>query len=302
MPDKYRTTISQYAKKELSLYVISTLVELLIHTVAEHLEHNKRIVVPRLGTFIVKPDGKTIVFSELLRSDDGVLHGLLAAKGLGELEIDGMIDRMIFNIRHAVSDGKEYIINGFGTFAAGGNGTIRFTQAKHKSIVQGYIKPAIPLTENAGRRQAKSPITAARGKTDDKAADKTDEQAVKMSRSQIANPDPYLRGLKYDKHKKSEREGTVYVMSGAKPSRRHNMLIVLIAAIAVIGVVSYIFVRFHNNPPQQEVISHDDMPAYAADSLDMAAEITTAEEADPALSEQVSEQADTTAPLSTESN
>lgn len=266
------------------MYVISTLVELLIHTVTEHLEHNKRIVVPRLGTFIVKPDGETIVFSELLRSDDGVLRGLLAAKGLSELEIDGMIDRLIFNIRHAVSDGKEYPIAGFGTFASGDNGTIRFTQAKPKSFVQGYIKPAIPLSDNANRREARRPITAANGKAEAATGDKT-EQKVKMSRSQIANPDPYLRGLKYDKHKKSEREGTVYVMSGGKQSHRHNLLIALIAAIAVIGSVSYIFVRFHNNPPEEVVISEDGVSADAIDSYPISEAELSAEDDDTTASD-----------------
>ncbi len=224
-------------------------VELLIHTVKEHLEHNKRIVVPRLGTFIVKPDGETIVLSELLRDDDGVLRALLAAKGLGELEIDGMIDRMIFNIRHAVSGGKEYAVEGFGTFTAGANGTIRFTNAKHKSVVQGYIKPSIPMSDNADRREAKAPITTM--------YDKSGEHEVKMSRSHIANPDPYLRGLKYDKHKKSEREGTVYVMPGAMQSHRHNILIALIAALTVIGMVSYIFIRLRNDPEQEQLAVSD---------------------------------------------
>lgn len=237
--------------------------ELLIHTVKEHLEHNKRIVVPRLGTFIVKPDGETIVFSELLRDDDGVLRALLAAKGLGELEIDGMIDRMIFNIRHAVSGGKEYAVEGFGTFTTGANGTIRFTSAKHKIVVQGYIKPSIPMSDNTDRREGKAPIAAM--------YDKSDEHSVKMSRSQIANPDPYLRGLKYDKHKKSEREGTVYVMPGAMQSHRHNILIALIAAITVIGLASYIFIRLRNDPEQEQLAVNDSTYTEDVDTPDPAA-------------------------------
>lgn len=272
--------------------------ELLVHTVKEYLEHNKRIVVPRLGTFIVKPDGQTIVFSELLRDDDGVLRSLLTTKGLSDLEIDGMIDRMIFNIRHAVSGGKDYVVEGFGTFASGANGTIRFTSVKQKVIVQGYIKPAIPLSENADRREAKAPITIT--------YDKPSEHEVKMSRSHIANPDPYLRGLKYDKHKKSEREGTVYVMSGGKQSRRHNMLIALIAAIAVIGAVSYIFVRFHNNPPQEEVILNEDRLIEQNDITDIQTTDTDLESAaeqeiDPALDTTESTN-DTTPPAPTSEN
>lgn len=219
--------------------------ELLVHTVIDYLEHNKRLVVPRLGTFIVKPDDGTVIFSELLRKDDGVLRSLLEAKGLGELEIEGMIDRTIFNIRHAVSGGKEYAFEGFGTFRAGANGTIRFTQTKAANIVHGYIKPAIPMSDQTDRREARSPISAL--------YDASGEHRARMSRSHIANPDPYLRGLKYDKRKKSEREGAVYIMSGASQAKRHNMTIALIAALLVIGAVSYIFIRYHNNPPSEDV-------------------------------------------------
>lgn len=39
--------------------------------IIEYLKHNRRLVVPKLGAFLVKePDG-AVVFSELLRGDDG---------------------------------------------------------------------------------------------------------------------------------------------------------------------------------------------------------------------------------------
>lgn len=268
------------------MYVISTLVELIAHTVKEYLEHNKRIVVPRLGTFIVKPDGETIVFSELMRNDDGVLRSLLTSQGLGELEIDGMIDRMIFNIRHAAGNGREYAIDGFGSFMPGANGTIRFTDSKTGGIIHGYIKPAIPLSDNPDRRKAKAPITAI--------YDQTEEPAAKMSRSHIANPDPYLRGLKYDKHKKSEREGSIYVMTGGREPRRHNMLIAVAAAIAVICAASYLFINFHDNPPTEEAAAGNDTPIPTADPKPEEIDDVAAGESDSAATPQ--EQPETTAP------
>ena len=120
------------------MYVIYTLVELLINIVTEHLKHHKRLVVPRLGAFLVKPDGRTVVFSEMLRNDDGVLHGLLTAAGLSELEADGLIDRMAFDIRHAAASGKEYALDGLGTFSAGDNGTIRFICSRPGCVVKGF--------------------------------------------------------------------------------------------------------------------------------------------------------------------
>ena len=46
---------------------------MLIHTLIQYLESHRRLVVPQLGTFIVKEPGRSVVFSELLKRDDGCL-------------------------------------------------------------------------------------------------------------------------------------------------------------------------------------------------------------------------------------
>ena len=63
----------------------------LIHTISQYLESHKRLVVPQLGTFIVKEPGVSIVFSELLKRDDGTLRRLLIGGGLSDLEAAGEI-------------------------------------------------------------------------------------------------------------------------------------------------------------------------------------------------------------------
>ena len=40
---------------------------MLIHTLIQYLESHRRLVVPQLGTFIVKEPGRSVVFSELLK-------------------------------------------------------------------------------------------------------------------------------------------------------------------------------------------------------------------------------------------
>ncbi len=80
---------------------------MLIHTISQYLESHKRLVVPQLGTFIVKEPGVSIVFSELLKRDDGTLRRLLIGGGLSELEAAGEIDRFVFEVRHAVEHGAE---------------------------------------------------------------------------------------------------------------------------------------------------------------------------------------------------
>ena len=71
---------------------------MLVQTISQYLGSHKRLVVPQLGTFIVKEPGVSIVFSELLKRDDGVLRGLLREAGVGELEAAGDIDRFCTQI------------------------------------------------------------------------------------------------------------------------------------------------------------------------------------------------------------
>lgn len=99
---------------------------MLIQSISQYLESHKRLVVPQLGTFIVKEPGRNILFSELLKRDDGVLRGLLRETGMNELEAAGEIDRFVFEARHAVQNGGEYPMDGFGTLKPGANGTIAF--------------------------------------------------------------------------------------------------------------------------------------------------------------------------------
>lgn len=99
---------------------------MLIQSISQYLESHKRLVVPQLGTFIVKEPGRNILFSELLKRDDGVLRGLLRESGLTELEAAGEIDRFVFEARHAVQNGGEYPMDGFGMLKPGANGTIAF--------------------------------------------------------------------------------------------------------------------------------------------------------------------------------
>ena len=89
-------------KKVLLVQISSKISIVLIRTISQYLESHKRLVVPQLGTFIVKEPGVSIVFSELLKRDDGTLRRLLIDGGLSELEAAGEIDRFVFEVRHAV--------------------------------------------------------------------------------------------------------------------------------------------------------------------------------------------------------
>lgn len=99
---------------------------MLIQTITHYLATHRRLVVPQLGTFVVKEPGGPVLFSELLKRDDGVLRGLLRDAGMNDLEAAGEIDRFVFEARHAVQAGEAYPLKGLGTLKPGPNGTIAF--------------------------------------------------------------------------------------------------------------------------------------------------------------------------------
>ena len=151
---------------------------MLIHTLIQYLESHRRLVVPQLGTFIVKEPGRSVVFSELLKRDDGVLRGLLRAGGMGELEAAGEIDRFVFEIRHAVEHGSEYRLEGFGVMKPGPNATIAFVYEPQPASESPAQEPA------AGKRQPLQPEKVAE-------AVKTAFTEPRVSTSAKMNPDPY---------------------------------------------------------------------------------------------------------------
>lgn len=120
-----------------------------IEIMARYLRDNRRLVVPSFGAFVVKESGE-VLFSELLKTDDGVLRGLLAAGGLSELECAGIIDRFIFDARNALSETGRFEMGGFGVLATGGNGEIRFVSHAAKPVVEKPVAKPAPVLPKVG--------------------------------------------------------------------------------------------------------------------------------------------------------
>jgi nucleoid DNA-binding protein len=124
--------------------------EIVLEVIAEHLQTNRRLVVPNFGAFVVKESGERL-FSDLLRTDDGVLTSLLRNKGLTEMETAVVTDRFIFEVRHELEQ--------YGYCRLGEIGTLRVEPATRTlrlyPPVQGempkqtpYIPKPIVETEN----------------------------------------------------------------------------------------------------------------------------------------------------------
>lgn len=233
--------------------------ELIANILTEYLKHNKRIVVPNLGVFIVKLPDNVIRFSELMRNDDGTLRSLLMASGMSEIEASGKIDRFVFEVRHAIKQGREFGIKGLGIFSSGENNTIVFKHTNEPSVYGGNIKPPIETLEvekqrlyHAERRkrpqrkttpsptptpkveQSKNLKHVKRDKKEDHKRRNKRNEVFDDNTISLGRPDAYLRGLNYDKSKKKQRDDR-------SDSRRrrglHPVIIVLLIALMAIGAL-----------------------------------------------------------------
>ena len=88
--------------------------DLVVEVIAEHLRTNRKLIIPGFGAFMVKESGERI-FSDLLRTDDGVLTSLLQSKGLSEMENAVVVDRFIFKVRHELEQYGYYRLGEVGT-------------------------------------------------------------------------------------------------------------------------------------------------------------------------------------------
>lgn len=211
--------------------------ELITNILIEYLKHNKRIVVPKLGAFIVKQPSGIVRFSDLMRNDDGVLRSLLIAYGMSALEANGKIDRFVFEIRHAIGQNQGYTLEGLGEFRAGDNNTITFIHKLEPRVIGGNIKPPVEvLNIEKQKLQLVAPMqnsadVAPKSEKKRKAKAKSNEEENTLT---LNKPDAYLRGLNYDDRKKKHSEDR-------KDKRRASMgispFMIFIILIAIVGGV-----------------------------------------------------------------
>lgn len=220
-------------------------VELITNILIEYLKHNKRIVVPKLGAFIVKQPSGIIRFSELMRNDDGVLKALLMAYGVQELEASGMISRFVFEIRHAITSGKSFTVDRLGEFIPGENNTITFRYQHEPVVFGGNIKPPVitldiekeRLQREQGRRTV-APQPEEGSSTDEQRSRRNKRRGrrgdVDQTTVSSGRPEAYLRGLKYDKEKKKRGDDRT---DGRRQRGLHPLFIIMLITLATGGAM-----------------------------------------------------------------
>ena len=213
--------------------------ELITNIIIEYLKHNKRLCVPKLGTFIVKQSSGDIIFSDLMRGDDGVLRSLLIAYGVRDLEASGMIDRFVFEIHHAIHVDGKIKIEPLGEFTADINNSITFTQIKREKRKGGRIKPPVEVLE---RRKAQQRMQRPQPTTPQIEPARPTKQnrgkARKAEDNSRNKPDAYLRGLKYDSNKNKKRDES---SRGKAHAHGINWGLVLLCMFIIGGVAALVW-------------------------------------------------------------
>ena len=258
---------------------------MLIAVLTQYLESHKRLVIPQLGTFIVKEPGRSILFSELLKRDDGVLRGLLRERGLNDLEAAGEIDRLVFEVRHAVERGGEYRLEGFGTLGPGPNGTIafRYDPHPHRPDPETAVEAAVsaPAASAASAVSAASAADAASGAASETSDTEPQDaprashlhservaEAVRtafaephISRSAKMNPDPSVRGLRYGKPPKNT---DAYTYVDGAPRRRGDWFIWIGVFVAILALGAIAYGLWNDAREQQVETEYIELPAAAS--------------------------------------
>lgn len=254
---------------------------MIVELISKYLEHNKRLVVPNLGAFIVKEAGRTVLFSNLIKADDGVLRSLVERNGVSQLEAAGVVDRFVFEVKESLEKSGVCALSGFGELRNGANGTLQFT---YNPSVKGENldgNAAAKLAEReAARRVAQVETTveqdeeieisvAPRKEAEPQAApapekqveqivevEQKPEQEIETPRQRRAAPreqNDYVKGLRYGKGRKvvTGREGVT--------SRRSNNgdLIIKIAIVAAIIATLALAYGLYNDWRNQQYLYED---------------------------------------------
>ncbi len=210
---------------------------MLTRILPQYLRSHKRLVIPQLGAFLVKEPEGTVLFSELVRRDDGVLRALLVEAGMNPLTAAGDIDRFVFEVRHAVERGEEFAVPGLGVLRPGPNGTIAF---EHRPLPAEELPPVAPAARSqGGHRAPTTAVPAAPQPAPKKTADAGLGSEPHISVSARMQPEKCVEGLNYGRPIKNTKSFT-YV---DKPVRRRGVdrfvLAAVLALLIALGAIAY---------------------------------------------------------------
>lgn len=231
---------------------------MLVEIISKYLQSNKRLVVPNLGAFIVKTTENKILFSNLMKGDDGVLRRLLVENGIKELEAAGLIDRFVFEINYRLQNEGECAIGGLGRLVAKSNGAVAFEynpsvsganlegdmparKAAEKAAAQPAIEPNKQETEpesESESQESNNEISPAEEPSKPRRTAAADVYGDNTEASRRVRPEKYTKGLRYGKGAKvvTGRESAT-----ARRSKNGDVIIKIAILVALLAIAVLLY-------------------------------------------------------------
>lgn len=266
---------------------------MVVEVISKYLATNKRLVVPNLGTFIVKKAGEQILFSNLMKGDDGVLRGLLVEEGLSAIEAAALLDRFVFEANFRLQQGLACSLKNFGTLRNGDNGTVLFDYEPQMDgevfdvdVIQPQLKAEEQVEEQTAEIEVVEPAdvavateeevaisveeSAAADVRDDVYDEYDDEEYIEpepkelgksryddrqeVLRSTSIRRDSSIKGLKYKGSSNISQRGSGYKGSSSKGISGWLLVLVVAAALLAIGMLLWGEVFSSVNDEEEEVV------------------------------------------------
>ncbi len=222
----------------------------MIELISQYLKTHRRLNIPGVGAFMVKDSHGDIIFSELLKRDDGVLRSLLEGRGMRDIEAAATVDRFVFELKHDTEVvGGEFVMDGLGVLRREDNGRLVFVaqiaEAQQEAAAQGEVQtdelqPQEPKPqENISKEQPIKPVSSSSRETSPSRYTPERIKELYSSPKRFREKDPALGDLTYSKSQKP-LGGYTYIQNGAKRKGVDKVLLFgIIAAIIAIAVIAY---------------------------------------------------------------
>lgn len=225
----------------------------LTQLISQYLETNRRLNIPAVGAFIVKGTSKEILFSELLKKDDGVLRSLLLDKGMRDIEAAATVDRFVFELRHSTEVvGGEFLMEGFGSLRREQSGRLTFVaitneieQIEAEQMEAEQVEPIEPVVVEPVTVEIPTPVQPNSERVDNEETVERSRYSAERIKELYSSPqsfrekDPEIEDLTYSR-KQKPLSGYTYVRNGSKKRGVDKVLLFgVIAAFIALGVIAY---------------------------------------------------------------
>lgn len=155
----------------------------------ELLKANNRVIVPKVGAFILKKQGDqtSITFNSILKFDDGLLASHFAkTENLDKTAANVKVKNISDEILKTINDGNQYKISGVGSLYKDANGKLQFIEGDGKAPATGKTKTA-EKKEEPKKTESKTSTSGASASATKKTPDSSTSKATSTKQETTAS-------------------------------------------------------------------------------------------------------------------